>query len=114
MLYNVHNYAKVFYYNYYFKIILEMFYGFLFAVIFFPMKVSFLYFLPIYFDYENIKYISEINNNEKEMNITKLSKKLIQKEFQGKSKSDLLIVFINPFYNKNSLFNNLHVGIFEK
>ena len=114
MLYNVHNYAKVFYYNYYYKIILEMFYGFLFAVIFFPMKVSFLYFLPIYFDYENIKYISEINNNEKDMNITKLSKKLIQKEFQGKSKSDLLIVFINPFYNKNSLFNNLHLGIFEK
>ena len=114
MKYNVHNYAKVFYYNYYFKIILEMFFGILFVVLFFPMKVSFLYFLPLYFDYENIKYISEINNNEKEMDISNLTKSLIQKEFQGKNKSILPIVLVNPFYNKNSLFNNLHVGIFEK
>lgn len=113
MIYNIHNYAKVFYYNYYFKIILEMFYGILFVVIFFPTKVSFLYFLPIYFDYENIKYISEINN-EKEMNISNLVKNLIKKEFNGKSKSILPIVLVNPFYTKNTLFNNLHVGILEK
>ena len=78
------------------------------------MKVSFLYFLPLYFDYENIKYISEINNNEKELDISNLTKSLIQKKFQGKNKSILPIVLVNPFYNKNSLFNNLHVGIFEK
>jgi hypothetical protein len=113
MIYNVHNYAKVFYYNYYFKIILEMFFGILFAVLFFPMKVSFLYFVHIYFDYENIKYISEINNNGKDMNISNLTKSLIQKEFREKSKSVLPIIFVNPFYNKNNLFNNLHMGIFE-
>ena len=113
MIYNVHNYAKVFYYNYYFKIILEMFYGIVFAVIFFPMKASFLYFLPIYFDFENKKYISEINSNEKDMNIAKLTQKLIKKEFQGEYNSALPIVFVNPFYKKNNLFNNLHVGIFD-
>ena len=113
MLYNVHNYAKVFYYSYYFKIILEMFYGILFAVIFFPIKISLLDFLPIYFVYENKKYISEINGNEKDMNISKITKNLIQKEFQEKSKSDLPIVFVNPFYKKNNLFNNLYVGVFE-
>ena len=113
MLYNVHNYAKVFYYSYYFKIILEMFYGILFSIIFFPIKISLLDFLPIYFVYENKQYISEINNNEKDMNISKITKNLIQKEFQEKSKSDLSIVFVNPFYKKNNLFNNLYVGVLE-
>ena len=109
IIYSLNHYIEIFYYNYYFNIGLELFFELMVGVIFFPLKLSILYYLPIHYDYNSRILKAKIDKeNERNNNISSLSKNILKKKFV---KENLPIVLLNPFSNENNVINNLHIGL---
>jgi hypothetical protein len=103
------DYAEQFIYNYFINITLEIFLGLILAVLFFPFKVPIFFHFRIHYNNNEIILVNldKENNNS---NIKILTKNHLKKKYV---KNKLPIVFINPFSNKNNIFDNLHIGMIE-
>lgn len=98
--------AESFYYIYYFKIAMEMIFIIMLGILFFPFKVSFLFFIT--FDLDNLYgtyFYSKIETNN--VNISLLTKKKLKKKHYP-------IVLIQPFTNDNKIMNKIHVGLINR
>lgn len=111
--YSLHRYTKGFYFVYYINTAFEMFLAFIIAIIFFPSKITFFYYLPIYYDFDSRTIITKISKENKKINnISNLTKEDLKKKYV---KENLPIVFIGPFFSINNYFNNnISVGIVEQ
>ena len=102
-------YPIAFYLHYYINTICEIILCFILSILFFPVKISFLYYLPVFYDYNSRKFIAKISKeNEKINNISNL----INKQLKKYKDKDIPIVFINPFSDNNS-FQKLYIGKVE-
>ena len=100
---SIHEMAQVYYYHYYINIALEMLFGFILSIIFFPVKITVFYYLPIFYDYNSRKILVNINkeeNKESNFNISNLSKILLNKKYK---KEKLPIVLMKPFSENNNI-----------
>ena len=109
IIYSLNRYAEAFYYNYYFNASCEMFLGFILSIMYFPVKISFLFYLPIYYDYNSRRFVAKISKeNEKINDISNLKKYILKKH----KKENMPIVLICPYSDKN-IYNKLHIGNIE-
>ena len=100
--------AQVFYYHYYINVGLEILYGNILGILFYPLKVSVLYFLPIKYDYNSRKMIVKINKEEKNNNISNLSKRLLKTKYK---EEQLPIILLKPFSrNNNIVYKDIIIG----
>ena len=104
--YSFNKYAEAFLFNYYINASCEMFLCFILSIMFFPFKISFLFYLPIYYDYNSRKFVAKISKeDEKVNNISNLTKKVLKSE----KKENIPIVLMNP-YSDNNNYNKLYIG----
>ena len=109
IIYSLNKYAEAFYYNYYFNVGCEMFLGFILSIMYFPIKISFLFYLPVYYDYNSRRFVAKISKeNEKINDISNLTKNALKNH----KKENMPIVLISPYSDKN-IYNKLHVGSIE-
>ena len=112
---SIHYMAQVFYYHYYINVALELFFGSILSIIFFPVKVSIFYYMPIIYDYNSRRILVNINkeeNKESNLNISNLSKTLLGKKY---IKEKLPIVLMKPFAKSNNiLYEDIIIGKTEK
>ena len=79
---------------------------------FFPYKTSILYFIPVQYDYDDIKFIVKIRKEtEEKLNISALKKKVLNNEYK---KKEYPLVLIGPYTQTDKVFNNLHLGFVDK
>ena len=109
IIYSLNKYAEAFYYSYYFNAGCEMFLGFILSIMYFPVRISFLYNLPVYYDYNSRRFVAKISKeNEKINDISNLTKNTLKKH----KKENMPIVLISPYSDKN-IYNKLHIGSVE-
>ena len=113
-IFSINDYAEVFYYNYYINVGLEIFLGFILGILFYPVKITVLYYLPVKYDYNSKKILIKIKNNENLNNISKLTKGKLKYEYK---KDNLPVVLMKPFANINNndniLLQNMIIGTIE-
>ena len=106
---SLNKYAEAFYYNVYFNVGCEMFLCFILSIIYFPVRISFLFYLPIYYDYNSRRFVAKISKeNEKINDISNLTNKTLKNH----KKENMPIVLISPYSDKN-IYNKLHIGYIE-
>ena len=106
--YSINKNVFGFYFNYSINIALEMLFSIVLFVMFFPLKMSFFYFYPIFYDYESVIFLAQIEK-EKNYSISNLKKDIL-KEYQ---KKEYPLVFINPFAKNLNEITDAHVGMVE-
>ena len=112
MIYSIYLTTFSFYYNYAFNIGLEMFFGILLSIFFSSFKISFLFYYPIYYDYDSLRFSAKIKEcKEKEFKISNLKKNMIKNEYQ---KKEYPLILINPFTKTDNVFKDFHIGMVEK
>ena len=104
--YSINKNCFGFYFNFSLNIALEMFFSIVLFVMFFPLKMSFFYFYPVYYDYESAIFLAQIEK-EKNNNISNLKKNIL-KEYQ---KKEYPLVFINPFAKNINEISDTHIGM---
>ena len=108
----INYYTDGFFYYYLIIIAIETFFTLILCIIFYPSKVSIMYYFPITFDYDSLKFIAEIKQEkENNINISKLTKKKLFKEYKQK---EYPIVLISPFSKTDHPFKDLHFGLVPK
>ena len=108
----INYYADGFFYYYLIIIAIEIFFTIVLGIIFYPSKISIMYYLPIVYDYDSLNFIAEIKQEkENDMNISKLNKKKLFNEYKEK---EYPIALISPFAKTNKPFNEFHFGIVPK
>ena len=106
------NYADGLFYYYLIIIAIEIFFLIILYIMLYPNKFSFAYFFRIHLNYENILFIAEIKQEkENDMNISKLTKKIIDKEYESK---EYPIALIGPFTKTDQVFKNINFGMVPK
>ena len=107
----INYYIDGFLYYYLIIIGIESLFIIILSIIFFPSKVSIMYYFPVQYDYDSLKFIAEIKQDkENEINISKLTKKICNKYKQ----KDYPIVLIGPFTTCDKPFKDFHFGIVPK
>ena len=106
--YSINKNCYGFYFNYALNICLEMFFSIVLFVMFFPLKMSFFYFYPVYYDYESANFLAQIEKDKND-NISNLKKDIL-KEYQ---KKEYPLVFIKPFAKNLNEICDAHIGMIE-
>jgi len=104
--YSINKNCYGFYFNYSLNVALEMFFSIVLFIMFFPLKMSFFYFYPVYYDYESAIFLAQFEK-EKNYNISNLKKDIL-KEYQ---KKEYPLVFINPFAKNLNDISDAHIGM---
>ena len=104
--YSINKNCYGFFFNYSLNIALEMLFSIVLFVMFFPLKMSFFYFYPVYYDYESANFIAQIEKG-KNYNISNLKKNIL-KEYQ---KKEYPLVFINPFAKNINEISDAYIGM---
>ena len=90
---------------------IESFFTIILSIIFFPSKISIMYYFPVKYDYDSLKFIGEIKQDKKsDMNFSKLTKKICNKYKQ----KDYPIALISPFTKTDNPFKDFHFGLVPK
>ena len=102
IIYNFGKYSDIFYCNYIFNIFLEIIFASMFVPLFFPPKISHLYYLNPYYDRIIIVNLKNVQNQ-----ISTVTRKILKKKVEKK----LPVIFVNPFYNNENATKNTYIGL---
>ena len=106
------NYSDGLFYYYLIIMAIEAFFSIILYIMFYPSKFSFAYFFRINLNYDSILFIAEIKQEkENDMNISKLTKKKLDKEYKAK---EYPIALIGPFTKTDNVFKNINFGMVPK
>ena len=107
----INYYTDGFFYFYSIIVGIDAFFALILSIIFFPSKVSIMYYFPVKYDYDSLKFIAEIKEeNKNDMNISKLKKKICNKY----KEKEYPIVLIGPFSKTDKPFSDFQFGIIQK
>ena len=111
LIFKIDNCVEEFYVSYFISICMELAFNIALAIIFYPQDLTVYYFLPTIFDYNTFKFEVKIKNKfEDQLNISKLTRSLLNDEYKEK---EYPILLITPFCQTNKVFSSLKVGLIE-
>ena len=93
---------------------LEIILVFILTIMFFPQNLNLLYFIPVFYNYNDYNdyndynrkiYKVQITKEEDKLNISNLNKKILKNEYK---KNNTPLVFISPFSKSEKVFNNIN------
>ena len=103
----IYYYIVGFYDFYYINTCLELLFSIILGIIFFPLKISPLYYIII--ESKSITFLAEIKEaKKKNLNISKLKKNILKKVYK---KKEYPLIFVGPFTKTKNVFDSLHLGM---
>ena len=109
IIFHINYFIDGFFYIYYMNVALELLFGNILCIIFFPTKISFLYYLRININFTEFIFFGEIRRGkEKKMKLSKLKKNILKEEYL---KYEYPLILINPFAKTDKAFKGKHIHI---
>ena len=81
----LYDFADAFYCNYFMNTCLEIILVFILTIMFFPQNLNLLYFIPVFYNYNDYNrkiYKVQITKEEDKLNISNLNKKILKNEYK--------------------------------